>query len=56
MSDSRRLHASCLSFLQSKLGDVDFRNLDTWAWADYGRVTPKNDQLAGLEHGHARSR
>ena len=41
MSDSHRLHASCLSLLQSKLGDEDFRNLDTWAWAITGVLLQK---------------
>ena len=45
MSDSRRLHASCLSVLQSELSGEDFRRLDTWAWAITGLLLQKTISL-----------
>lgn len=51
MSDSRRLHASCLSVLQSVLFDEDFRRLDTWAWAITGLLLQKTISLpAWISH------
>lgn len=47
MSDSRRLHASCLSVLQSVLSGEDFRHLDTWAWAITGLLLQKTISLPG---------
>lgn len=45
MSDSRHLHASFLSVLQSELADEDFRNLDTLAWAITGTLLQKTINL-----------
>jgi hypothetical protein len=45
MSDSGRLHASCLSALQSALFGEDFRRLDTWAWAITGLLLQKTISL-----------
>ena len=41
MSDSRHLHASVLSWLQSELAAEDFRNVDTFAWAITGLLLQK---------------
>lgn len=41
MSDSRHLHASVLSVLQSELADEDFRNVNTMAWAITGVILQK---------------
>jgi hypothetical protein len=45
MSDSRRLHESLLSALQTNLADEDFRNLDTLAWAMTGLLLQKTTRL-----------
>jgi hypothetical protein len=45
MSDSRRLHASYLSILQSELVNEDFRHLDTLAWAITGLLLEKTISL-----------
>lgn len=45
MSDSRHLHASFLSVLQSERADEDFRNLDTLAWAITGTLLQKTISL-----------
>ena len=51
MSDSCRLHASCLSVIQSALAGEDFRRLDTWAWAITGLLLQKTISLpAWISH------
>jgi hypothetical protein len=46
MSDNQRLHDSFLSYLQAKLGDEDFRNLDTLAWAVAGTLSQKTARVS----------
>jgi hypothetical protein len=46
MSDSNRLHASCLSILDSKLAGENHRNLDTLAWAITGLFLQKTINLS----------
>jgi hypothetical protein len=45
MSDSQRLHASVLSVLQTELGEEDFRNVNTMAWAITGVLLHKTVSL-----------